>query len=209
MKKIFIITLLSFTSLVSFAQEHITFNGATLGVETTSFISSIDKESYYTTQTIYHHTYQEIYNLVSLYYGKINTYSAHYYIHSSLKTNIVFEVIAWFQVSNLKEELALYVKALEAKYGVHIKESEEKLGVIIDRDSQYRPCGTYREMLALKYTIRNTKTNKEIGEVRISAAPSHSPTYEGDSGYIELTYRDYSAAESAIAEYEDTMKSIL
>lgn len=209
MKKIHLVIIVCFISLCSHAQEHISFNGATFGVERNSFISSINKESHFYTITIYNHTYKDVYERLFLYHGKINTYRANYYIHSSLKTNKVFEVIAWFGVDNLKEELMLFVKGLEAKYGDHIKEKPEDLGVITDTDSQHNSRCEYREMLALKYIIRSPKTNKDIGEVRISAAPRHSPTFEGDSGYIELTYRDYSAAESAIAEYEATIGSIL
>lgn len=198
MKNTLVVAILILISICSYAQEHISFNGATFGVERSSFMSSIDKTSTYVEYIS--HTYKDVYNRHFYPGGKINTYSAQYYIHSSIKTNIVFELVAWFRVSNLKEELMLFVKSLEAKYGSHINENADRLGEIY---------GKYREMLAMKFTIKSHNTNKEIGEVRISAAPTHSPTYDGDSGYIELTYRDYSAAESAIAEYEATIGSIL
>ena len=198
MKNTLLIAIISLISICSYAQEHISFNGATFGVERSSFLSSIDKTSSFIEYRS--HPYKDVYNRHFLEFGKINTYSAKYYIHSSLKTNIVFELVAWFYVSNLKEELMLFVKGLEKKYGAHINENADELGEI---------NGKYREMLAMKFTIKSQKTNNEIGEIRISAAPTHSPTYDGDSGYIELTYRDYSAAESAIAEYEATIGSIL
>ena len=207
MKNTLLIAILSLISICSYAQEHISFNGATFGVERSSFLSSIDKTS--SPIEYISHPYKDVYNRHFSYFGKINTYSAQYYIHSSLKTNIVFELVAWFRVSNLKEELMLFVKSLEAKYGAHINENADELGEIIYRNMSHDSTGKYREMLAMKFTIKSQKTNKEIGEIRISAAPTHSPTYDGDSGYIELTYRDYSAAESAIAEYEATIGSIL
>jgi hypothetical protein len=207
MKNTLLIAILSLISICSYSQEHISFNGATFGVERSSFLSSIDKTS--SDLKYISHTYKDVYNRHFLYGGKINTYSAQYYIHSSLKTNIVFELVAWFHVSNLKEELMLFVKSLETKYGGHINENADDLGEITERYTTHGVYGTYREMLAMKFTIKSHNTNKEIGEVRISAAPTHSPTYEGDTGYIELTYRDYSAAESAVAEYEATIGSIL
>lgn len=63
-------------------------------------------------------------------------------------------------------------------------------------------------MLALNYTIRRKSDNKVIGEIRISAAPDHSPTYDNDSGLIEITYRDLKAADMAISEYNGVMNSI-
>lgn len=207
MKNTLVVAILSLISICSYAQEHISFNGATFGVERSSFLSSIDKIG--THVEYISHTYKDVYNRHFYPEGKINTYSAQYYIHSSLKTNIVFELVAWFRVSNLKEELMLFVKSLETKYGGHINENADDLGEIIDRTYSHGTYGKYREMLAMKFTIKSQKTKNEIGEIRISAAPTHSPTYDGDSGYIELTYRDYSAAESAIAEYEATIGSIL
>lgn len=209
MKKVIIAFVLTLCTFSAFAQEHIQFNGATFGVNKETFLSNINK-SFDNNHTLYvRHTYKDIYNRYFSDLGKVNTYNACYYIHSSLKTDMVFEVIAWFHVSNLKEEFMLYVKGLETKYGGHIEEDAENLGTITTRKYDHDKSGEYREMMALKYIIRSKTTNKPIGEVRISAAPQHSPTYDGDSGYIELTYRDFAAADAAMNEYERTLNSIL
>lgn len=91
MKKTLIIIILSFASLVSYAQEHITFNGAKFGVERSSFLSSINTMGSATTRMLYGHTYKDVYNREFIKNGMVNTYSACYYIHSSLKTKIVWE----------------------------------------------------------------------------------------------------------------------
>lgn len=90
-----------------------------------------------------------------------------------------------------------------------MSEQKENLGEITSFFHDHSKYETYREMLAMIYTVRNSTTGKAIGEIRISAAPCHTPTYDGDSGYIELTYRDYAAAELAKREYNAILHSIL
>ena len=93
----------------------------------------------------------------------------------------------------------LLVKTLEEKYGGGIKEKQENLGEIGYLGSYYR------EMLALYYYIKGSN-GKRIGEIRISAAPSDR---EAKSGYIELSYTDYSARDKATREYNSLMRDAL
>ena len=206
-KKILITLLLALSSFFTYAQEHITFNGATFGTDLSTFMSSVN--CYIPDTRFVNHSHKDVYNRRFTNMGKINTYNACYYIHSSVKTNTVFETIAWFKAENLQDELKRYVATLEAKYGSHIKVNSEELGWIVNRRHTHDEISRHKEILALKYMIRSRKTNKVIGEIRISGAPEHSPSYEGDSGYIELTYRDYAAADSAMSEYKNTLSSIL
>ena len=106
-----------------------------------------------------------------------------------------------FAVSNIEEEVSTFIKVFEEKYGGHIKEDTNKLGYI---SNGY--ISEYKELFALKYTIRRYSDNKPIGEIRISVAP-YSINSRG--GYIEITYRDYAAAKTAISEYNNIMNDIL
>ena len=48
------------------------------------------------------------------------------------------------------------------------------------------------------------KNNKRIGEIRISAAPLGT-----SSGYIELSYTDYSSRDKATREYNSLLRNAL
>lgn len=102
-KKVLAIAIFLLVPLCSFAQEHISFNGATFGVNRSTFLSSMNKSS---SDLIYvSHTYKDMYHRHYLHSAYLNTYKAHYYIHDSIKTRVVFETIAWFKVTDLKEDL--------------------------------------------------------------------------------------------------------
>jgi hypothetical protein len=216
MKKILLSILLSFYVISSFSQEHISFNGATFGQTKSYFKSSLKGPNQSGHEVLMDHTYKNMYHRYLEPGGNINSYECQFFIHCSIKTEIVFETITWFKVSNLKAELVPFVKLFEEKYGGHIKEDQNNLGYItwytFNPDAHrygYWPADYSRkEMLALNYTIRRKSDNKVIGEIRISAAPDHSPTYDNDSGLIEITYRDLKAADMAISEYNGVMNSI-
>lgn len=214
MKRLLLSLLLSFVAVCSYSQEHISFNGATFGSTLTTFESALMGSSNHYALKYIEHTYKDMYNRYFVYNGKLNSYQCQYYIHCSRKSQIVFETICWFKVSNLKAELTPFVKLFEEKYGGHIKADASSLGSIAWRDSGHSLASYYgnpyphKEMLALTYTIYRKSDNKAIGEIRISAAPDHTPTNDNDSGIIEITYRDHNAADAAISEYNSVMNSI-
>jgi hypothetical protein len=138
------------------------------------------------------------------------------FLHSSIKGDNVFETIVWFRVSEMQDELKYFLTIFEEKYGGHIKERQDQLGyggdvslsVNSGYDGYYGCTGPrYKEMLALKYFIKGNN-GTPIGEIRISGIPD---TSSGSTkyGWIEITYRDYAASESAIAEYKNVMNDIL
>lgn len=200
-----------------YAQDHISFNGATFGQTKSIFLSSLISPNKSGHEVLMEHTYKNMYRWYLEPGGSLNSYKCQFYIHCSINTQIVFETITWFKVSNLKSELTLFVRFFEEKYGGHIKEDPNNLDYIPwyrfdyqDSLHNYWPIQYSRkEMLALKYIIHRKSDNKAIGEVRISAAPDSNPTNENDSGLIEITYRDYAAADSAINEYTRIMNQIL
>ena len=210
MKRLLLSLLLSFVAVCSYSQEHISFNGATFGSTLTTFESALMGSSSHHDPRYIEHTYKDMYNRYFIYGGKLNSYECQYYIHCSRKSQIVFETICWFKVSNLKAELTPFVKLFEEKYGGHIKADANELGSVSWRYSNHDIYHSYphKEMLALTYTIHRKSDNKAIGEIRISAAPDHSPTSDNDSGIIEITYRDYKASDMSINEYNSVMNSI-
>lgn len=204
-----IILLTSFVLIVTAlqAQEHISFNGASFGKNKSDFEASFIGAP--KSNQLLEHTYKNMYDRYWYPSIRIGNYSGYLYLHCSTKAKIVFETVAWFKVSNLKAELAQFVKVFEEKYGGHVNESQDTLGEIVDRNYDHSHYyKVYKEMLAFKYTISRKSDNKPIGEIRISAAPGHQPTYEGDWGYIEITYRDYAAAQASIEEYNSRMDQI-
>ena len=94
----------------------------------------------------------------------------------------------------------LLVKALEEKYGGGIQEKQEDLGWVKEINSN-----SHKEMLALYYYVKNKK-NQLIGEIRISAAPTDRNAI---SGWIELSYTDYSTRDKATREYNSLMRDAL
>lgn len=200
------------------AQDHISFNGATFGQPQQEFQSSMNGHP--STSFLLVHPNKNLYN--RYYYSDIHlsTYICKMLLHCSITSNIAFETITWFSVSDLKEELKNFVKVFEEKYGDHIEEAQSELGFIEDGHigngdplnsnywyfSFYSNSDHHKEMLALNYTIHRKIDNKAIGEIRISAAPLSSSS---KGGYIEITYRDLAAAKIAISEYNSVMDSIL
>ena len=198
MKKLILILQFSLLALCTKAQEHISFNGATFGCSRQEFAAALglDRDG-----KITDHTHKNMYDRYFYEFGKLGKYTPNYYIHCSIKSHFVFECIAFFAVSNIEEEVSTFIKVFEEKYGGHIKEDTNKLGYI---SNGY--ISEYKELFALKYTIRRYSDNKPIGEIRISVAP-YSINSRG--GYIEITYRDYAAAKTAISEYNNIMNDIL
>lgn len=196
------------------AQEHVSFNGATFGVSQKEFQSSLNGHP--STSYLIEHSNKNLYHRYFYDDIPLSTYRCKMFLHCSLKSKTVFETITWFNVTDLKEELMYFVKVFEEKYGEHIEEPQSDLGLIDDGNTgsnDYIPGYGYyvfhsypkKEMLALKYIIHRKTDNKAIGEIRISAAPSSW----GTSGIIEITYRDYAAAQKSISEYNNTMNDIL
>ena len=220
MNRIVFIICLLLATITATAQEHISFNGATFGQTQKEFQSSLNGHP--STSYLISHSNKNLYNRYFYTDVPLSTYTCKMFMHCSVRSNIVFETITWFRATNLKEELKYFVQIFEEKYGEHISEAQSDLGYINDGrigsasiDKGYYEFSVnysdsfgdhHKEMLALKYTIHRKKDNKAIGEIRISAAPiSPSSNY----GYIEITYRDFAAAESAIGEYNSIMNSIL
>ena len=200
--------------LISNAQEHISFNGSTFGKRRPEFISSM--KCYPTDPKIIGHTEKNLYNRYHYSNVYLNSYKCQMFLHSSIKGDNVFETIVWFRVSEMQDELKYFLTIFEEKYGGHIKERQDQLGyggdvslsVNSGYDGYYGCTGPrYKEMLALKYFIKGSN-GTPIGEIRISCIPD---TNSGSTkyGWIEITYRDYAASESAIAEYKKVMNDIL
>ncbi|MBQ9660088.1 MAG: hypothetical protein IJV37_02325 [Bacteroidales bacterium] len=210
---------------LSYAQEHIIFNGATFGQTQKEFQSNLNGHP--TSSYLISHSNKNLYHRYFLKDVPLSTYRCKMFLHCSIKTKTVFETITWIRVTKLKDELKYFVMVFEEKYGGHLEEPQNELGYIKDGHlSSYASTGqaisddgyyvysddwdSYKEMLALKYIIHRKTDNKAIGEIRISAAPDHKITKDTDSyGYIEITYRDYAAAEKSIKEYNNTMSDIL
>ena len=205
----------------SYAQEHISFNGASFGQAQKDFQASLNGQP--SSSYLIEHSNKNLYHRYFYKDVPLSTYRCKMFLHCSIKSKTVFETITWFNVTNLKDELQYFVKVFEEKYGGHIEEPQSELGYIddgsnenfADQNGYYRFNVSYskgwggehhKEMLALKYSIHRKSDNKAIGEIRISAAPKYD---SGTYGIIEITYRDYAATEKSIAEYNTTMNDIL
>lgn len=208
MKKIIILPIIFLSCLFSSAQNHIKFNGATFGQPLNTFIVGFLKGTYGRPpeQSMEKITYGRDYNpdLYNLHLGTINLNAREWQcnIHSSRKSNIVFQTISVRHSDDMQNDLMYLVKTLEDKYGGHKEASKEELGKIYYKIYYFKD---YREMLALTYYIKNTSGNT-IGEVRVSCAPNSN---DGKSGYIELNYTDYAALKIAQSEYNSIMNDAL
>ena len=199
MKRITIIFIISLLTIFSFSQEHIKFNGATFGKSSKSFVKSFHPRPTWVGSYIPSGADAGLYSL----HGCDIFFNSHKWwcrIHSSKKSDSVFRTISIAQFSDLKNSLMLLVKSLEEKYGGERQEKQEDLGYITERNST-----THKEMLALYYYVKN-KNNKVIGEIRISAAPTDRNAI---SGWIELSYTDYSSRDKATKEYNSLMHDAL
>lgn len=216
-RAIFIISFVLLCVLAN-AQEHISFNGATFGKTQQEFQASINGHPTYS--YLLDHPNKNLYH--RYYYSNIplNTYQCRMFLHCSTKSKIVFETVTWFRVSDLKEELKYFVQIFEEKYGAHVSEPQSELGYAGDislsinagNDGYYSYShGYHKEMLALKYTVHRKSDNKAIGEIRISATPDGKSTDGSPSnyGWLEITYRDFAAAQTAVNDYNGVMNSIL
>lgn len=200
MKKILFLVITFVFSVCCYSQEHIKFNGATFGKPISEFIKGFPGDPFISDNySIPRGFNSELCNHTN-YSIKLNSKNWYCHIFSSRSTNTVFMTVCVNSYYNdLKEQLMLPVKALEEKYGGGIQEKQENLGEVVYFEKYHR------EMLALYYYIKGS-TGKRIGEIRISAAPTDK---EGKSGYIELSYTDYSSRDKATKEYNSLMKNAL
>lgn len=199
-KKIFVIAIVTLLSLCSYSQEHITFNGATFGKSAKSFIKSFPVRPKIHNQLIPTGPDAGLYSLDECYWVHFNSNKWYCKLYSSKKSRSVFRTICVANYSDLKNGLMLLVKALEEKYGGGIQEKQEDLGWVKEINSN-----SHKEMLALYYYVKNKK-NQLIGEIRISAAPTDRNAI---SGWIELSYTDYSTRDKATREYNSLMRDAL
>lgn len=184
--------------LLANAQQHIKFNGATFGTTVENFILGFPEKPYI------QKSYSDVFNPDICNgnegYIKLNAETWHCIIFSSRKTNTVFRTVSvngW--PTDLQGHLMLLVKALEEKYGGHIEDKQSELGYIKHSSSKYR------EMLALRYQVKNT-SGQVIGEIRISCAPWGT---NNDGGCVELSYTDLAASALATREYNAIMHDAL
>ena len=198
-KKLFVTAIVTLLSLCSYSQEHIKFNGATFGKPLNEFIKgfpgSVSRVNSYAPRGYNSNLCNwKCYNM------KLNSQNWECHIFSSRTTNTVFRTVsANAFYGDLENQLMLLVKTLEQKYGGGIQEKQENLGEVVY-------LHTYKkEMLALYYYIKGSN-GKRIGEIRISAAPTDK---DAKSGYIELSYTDYSAQKLATREYNSLMRNAL
>lgn len=202
MKRILLIIILTISSFHAIeAQEHISFNGAQFGQTLSDFgysikggLRSFSDRFYSFNKSPINHDYKDIY-LKYQASGTFNGNPCYYIIHCSKGSEVVFEVICYFHVSNLQEASKTYVAHLEQKYGGHIDEKKEDLGSINGKS----------EMYAFTYYIPSAAyKDKAIGEIRFAVAPS-----DNKSGWIEFNYRGYAAAQIAIDECNQILDSLL
>ena len=198
-KKISITIVACLLSVCSYSQEHIKFNSATFGKSVNSFIKSFPKRPNWVVPLIPSGADANTYNLHDC---DISFNSKKWYckIYSSKKSKSVFRTICVAYFTDVKNSLMLFVKSLEEKYGGEIQEQQENLGRIVEKNGT-----SHREMLALYYYAKNKK-GKTIGEIRISVAPTDRNAI---SGWIELSYTDYSSRDKAIREYNSLMRDAL
>lgn len=198
MKYLLITFIVCTLAVSSYSQDHIKFNGATFGLPLIEFIKGFQGES---SKTYIPSPKGFNPNLCNCdgYIIVLNAYRWDCLIFSSIITKTVFRTVSVQSFTDLENNLMLFVKALEEKYGGGIQEKQENLGEI---SHSYRD---YREMLALYYYVKGAN-NKIIGEIRIAAAPSSK---DGKSGCIELSYTDYKACDLATKEYNSLMREAL
>lgn len=198
-KKIFVTAIVTFLSLCSYSQEHIKFNGATFGKPLNEFIKGFPGSTSSTSAYAPRGYNSNLCNW-KCYNMELNSQNWECHIFSSRTTNTVFRTVsAKAFYGDLENQLMLLVKTLEQKYGGGIQEKQENLGEVVY-------FYTYKkEMLALYYYIKGSN-GKRIGEIRISAAPTDK---DAKSGYIELSYTDYSAQKLATREYNSLMRNAL
>lgn len=198
MKKLSIAIIVSLLSICSYSQEHIKFNGATFGKPLNEFIKGFPGTVSGMSSSPKGHNSNlcnwKCYGII------LNSQRWECHIFSSRTTNTVFRTVCVNSFNkDLKNQLMLLVKTLEEKYGGGTQEKQEDLGEVVYFQ-------TYKkEMLALYYYIKGSN-GKRIGEIRISAAPTDK---EAKSGYIELSYTDYSARDKATREYNTLMRNAL
>ena len=199
MKKLSITIIACLLSICSFSQEHIKFNGATFGKPLNEFIKGFPGSTSSTSAYAPRGYNSNLCNW-KCYNMKLNSQNWECHIFSSRTTNTVFRTVsANAFYGDLENQLMLLVKTLEQKYGGGIQEKQENLGEVVH-------LHTYKkEMLALYYYIKGSN-GKRIGEIRISAAPTDK---DAKSGYIELSYTDYSAQKLATREYNSLMRNAL
>ena len=199
MKKTAVVIICSLIAICSYSQEHIKFNGATFGKSLNSFINSFPKRPIWAIPLLHSGADANTYNLHGC---DISFNSGNWYckLYSSKKSKSVFRTISISNFQDLRNSLMLLVKSLEEKYGGGIQEKQEELGKIVEINGK-----SYQEMLALYYYVKNKK-GKTIGEIRISAAPMDRNAI---SGWIELSYTDYSSRDKARKEYNSLMRNAL
>lgn len=208
MKKYLLLIIISAFYFSVSAQNHIKFNGATFGQPLNTFIDGFIKGTYGKSpqESIEKITYGSHYNpdLYDLHLGTIDLNAREWQcsIHSSRKTNIVFQTVSVRFSSDLQNDLMYLVKTLEEKYGGHKEAKQDELGKVYYKSTYW---DGHQEMLALTYYIKNS-SGQNIGEVRISCAPTWK---DGKGGYIELNYKDNAALSTAQNEYNAIMKNAL
>ena len=200
MKKIIIISICLLIAICSYSQEHIKFNGATFGKPYKEFVKGFPQKSFKSSSIYHPKGYNSSLCRHQGYLIDLNSQYWNCHIYSSITSDIVFRTVSVNRFWDLRNDLMLLVKTLEEKYGGGINEKQDNLGEIYN-DGRY-----YREMLALYYYIKGTN-GRVIGEIRIAAAPFS--TTDTKTGWIELSYTDYSSRDKATREYNSKMRNAL
>ena len=203
-KKISITIIVCLLSVCSYSQEHIKFNGATFGKPLVEFVKGFPSNHIGSRPYKYYNGTPRGFNSElcnhNQYMIYLNSNPWRCHIFSSRSTDTVFRTVSVHRFYNdLENQLMLLVKTLEEKYGGGIQEQQQNLGEVV-YEAKY-----YREMLALYYYIKGSNGNR-IGEIRISAAPEDK---NAKTGYIELSYTDYSSRAKATREYNSLMRNAL
>lgn len=196
MKKIFLFICLSLAYLCVEAQEHIRFNGATLGQSLENVASSLKVFSGKRLGI------SETDNCWKYTGGHFGAYECEYYISCDLKNKMVFEVTAHIPVDNVDKSIKPIIDVLKSKYEEYIDKDENSGG---------HKVHLYNESHKHTYAIRRKSDNKLLGKVTILAFSFHSNNdwYSKTEGTISITYYDYAAAKAAKKEYGNIMKEIL
>ena len=193
MKKFILLIYLSLTAICVNAQEHIRFNGATLGQSLENVASSL---KVFQRSKLKHY---EKYNCWEYTNGRLGNYKCDYYI--DLNNKIVFEVSAHFNVNDLQSEVAPFIEVFDKKY---------------EKCTKNENIGGHRVKIGEEetqtYLIRNKSNGKLLGEVSITTIKIQSRNISYDlnrEGHVIITYQDYAAKKAAMKAYSNIMKEIL
>ena len=199
MKKIFLFICLSLAYLCVEAQEHIRFNGATLGQSLENVTSSL---KVFSGKRLGVSGRDNCWKYTG---GIFGAYKCEYYISCDLNNEIVFEVAACIPVNNVDREIKPNIDLLQSKYEEYTEKENEHDGTGGHIATSYVTTHEHT------YAIRRKSDNKLIGKVTIAgfSLPAEVILCEELVRFIKITYYDYAAAKAAKKGYNNIMNELL